>query len=149
MKKIRILAISSSGGHWIQLNRLRPFLDSFDTVYASTDDTLGEVFDEKFYSLKDASMWDKPGLVILAFQVFWLLLKVRPDVVISTGAAPGFFALLFGKILMRKTIWVDSMANADEMSLAGRKIKPFVDVWLTQWEDLATTGGPSYRGQVL
>ena len=149
MKKTRILAISSSGGHWIQLNRLRPFLESFETVYASTDESLGEVLNEKFYSLKDASMWDKPALAILAFQVFWLLLKVRPDVIVSTGAAPGFFALFFGKILMRKTIWIDSMANADEMSLAGKKIRPFADLWLTQWEDLAKPDGPSYRGQVL
>jgi UDP-N-acetylglucosamine:LPS N-acetylglucosamine transferase len=149
MKKIKILAISSSGGHWIQLNRLRPFLDNFDTIYASTDESLGEILNEKFYGLKDANMWNKPGLIILAFQVFWLLLKVRPDVIISTGAAPGFFGVMFGKILMRKTIWVDSMANADEMSLAGKKIKPFADIWLTQWEGLASSKGPAYKGQVL
>jgi UDP-N-acetylglucosamine:LPS N-acetylglucosamine transferase len=149
MKKIRILAVSSSGGHWIQLNRLRPFLDGFETIYASTDDSLGDVFSENYHSLKDANMWDKPGLVVLAFQVFWLLLKVRPDVIVSTGAAPGFFALMFGKILMRKTIWIDSMANADEMSLAGKKIKPFADIWLTQWEELSLPEGPGYQGQVL
>jgi hypothetical protein len=70
-------------------------------------------------------------------------------VIISTGAAPGFFALMFGKILMRKTIWIDSMANADEMSLAGKKIKPFADIWLTQWEELSLPEGPGYQGQVL
>lgn len=149
MKKIKVLAVSSSGGHWIQLNRLRPFLEEFNTIYASTDKSLGDVLGEEFYSLRDASMWDKLGLVVLAFQVFWLLMKVRPDVIISTGAAPGFFSIMLGKLLGKKTIWIDSMANADEMSLAGKKIKPFSDIWLTQWEELSKPDGPFYKGQVL
>lgn len=149
MKKVKVLAVSSSGGHWIQLNRLRPFLEGFNTVYASTDKSLGDVLDEEFYNLRDASMWDKFGLAVLAIQVLWLLIKVRPDVIISTGAAPGFFSIMLGKLLGKKTIWIDSMANADEMSLAGKKIKPFSDIWLTQWEELSKPDGPLYKGQVL
>lgn len=151
MKKIRILAISSSGGHWIQLNRLRPFLDKFHTVYASTDNgnSLSEEIKEEYHNLRDASMWDKPGLLVLAIQVLLLLIKVRPNVIITTGAAPGFFAVILGKLMFKKTIWIDSMANADELSLAGKKVKPFADIWLTQWQEIATPCGPYYKGQVL
>lgn len=149
MNKIKILAISSSGGHWIQLLRLRKFYSSYSTTYASTDSSLASMVDGKFYSLRDASMWDKPGLIILALEVVWVLLKVRPNVIVSTGAAAGFFAIVFGKILGSRTIWIDSMANADEMSLAGRKVRKFSDVWLTQWPDLEEVEGPYFKGQVL
>lgn len=148
-KKIKILAVSSSGGHWIQLNRLRPFLDQYDTVYMSTDRSLRATISEDYYSVRDASMWDKFGLLVQAFQILYVVLRVRPDIIISTGAAPGFFSLLIGKIFRKKTIWVDSIANADEMSLAGMKSKKFADIWLTQWPELATDNGPIYRGQVL
>ena len=42
-----------------------------------------------------------------------LLLRHRPDVIVTTGAAPGYFALRFGKLLGARTIWIDSMANAE------------------------------------
>lgn len=148
-KKIKILAVSSSGGHWIQLNRLRPFLSQYDTTYVSTDKSLKVTVSENFFGVRDASMWDKFGLLVQAFQILYVVLRVRPDIIISTGAAPGFFSLLIGKIFRKKTIWVDSIANADEMSLAGMKSKKFADIWLTQWPDLATDNGPIYRGQVL
>jgi hypothetical protein len=81
--------------------------------------------------------------------MFLLLLRVRPDVVISTGAAPGFFALLFARWMGAETIWVDSMANADELSMAGRMVRPYATLWLTQWRHLASNAGPSYRGSIL
>jgi hypothetical protein len=74
---------------------------------------------------------------------------VRPDVVISTGAAPGYFAILFGKKLGAKTIWLDSIANVDELSMSGRAVGKYADLWLTQWEHLATEGGPDFIGAVL
>ena len=76
-------------------------------------------------------------------------MRHRPDVVLSTGAAPGFFAILFGKLLGARTIWVDSIANAEQLSLSGKKAGRFADLWLTQWPHLAQPGGPLYKGSVI
>lgn len=149
MSKIKLLAVSSSGGHWIQLLKLKELFSNHKTYYASTEKSLAGMVEGKFYLFRDASMWDKPGLAILSLQILWLLIRVRPDVIVTTGAAAGFFAVVFGKLMGSKTIWIDSMANADEMSLAGIKVRKFADVWLTQWPELATNKGPYYRGQVL
>ena len=148
-KKLKILAVSSSGGHWIQLNRLRPFLSKHDTTYVSTDKTLKVTVSENFFSVRDANMCDKFGLIIQSFQILFVVVRVKPDIIISTGAAPGFFSMLIGKIFRKKTIWVDSMANANEMSLAGMKSRKFADIWLTQWPELASDNGPMFKGQVL
>jgi hypothetical protein len=79
------------------------------------------------------------------------MIKHRPDVVISTGAASGYFALRIGKLFGAKTIWLDSIANAEELSLSGAKVQKHADLWLTQWEHLANPqeGGPEYKGAVL
>jgi len=53
------------------------------------------------------------------------------------------------KLLRMKTIWVDSIANADELSMSGQKAGGCADLWLTQWHHLAAEGGPSYLGSVL
>jgi UDP-N-acetylglucosamine:LPS N-acetylglucosamine transferase len=82
-------------------------------------------------------------------QLAWLVLKTRPHVVVTTGAAPGFAAIVFGRLLGAKTVWIDSIANSETLSTSGAKAKRWADVWLTQWEHLAGTGGPDYWGGVL
>jgi hypothetical protein len=68
---------------------------------------------------------------------------------VSTGAAPGYFALRFGKLLGSRTIWIDSLANVERLSKAGLLAGKYADLWLTQWPELAQPGGPEYAGQVI
>ena len=106
-EKKKILLVASAGGHWVQLNRLKPAFPGLECVYASTlPGCASQVAGCEFHLLPDASLWNKFKLVWLALKVFLLVLKVRPDVVVSTGAAPGFFAVLFGKKLGARTIWL-------------------------------------------
>ena len=150
MKK-KILAVASGGGHWVQLRRLAPAFAGHDIAYATVHrDYRTEISpDARFYVVRDATRWDRWGLVVLLYQVIRMLLKERPDIVISTGAAPGFFALRLGKLLGAKTIWLDSIANVEEVSLSGRRIAGHADLWLTQWAHLAKPEGPVYLGSVL
>lgn len=148
--KKRVLFVSSSGGHWIEIRRIDTAFNDCDKYYISTDKHYHQSLTEgKFYAVRDASMWDKVGLIIQALQVLSLLIYIRPQVVISTGAAPGFFALFFAKKMRIKTIWLDSLANVEKLSLSGTKVKPYADLWLTQWEHLATSEGPDFYGAVL
>jgi UDP-N-acetylglucosamine:LPS N-acetylglucosamine transferase len=145
----RVLAVASGGGHWVQLQRVRPAFEgqsvAFATVHPMYRKDVGEA---RFHVLPDATAWDKRELAILSFAVLRLLLKERPDVVISTGAAPGFFAVVLGKMLGARTIWIDSMANVEQISRSAHLVRRFADLWLTQWPDLAVEGGPSYHGSV-
>jgi exopolysaccharide biosynthesis glucuronosyltransferase PssD len=146
----KVLAVASSGGHWIQLMRLRPALAGHDLAFATSEVGYREdVAEARFYRFRDASRWDKVGLVRLLLRMAWILLRERPDVVITTGAAPGYFALRLGKWLGARTVWLDSLANAEEMSLSGKRVQPFADLWLTQWPEVARDGGPEFRGSVL
>lgn len=134
----------------MQLLRLRPAFEHHEVRYISTNTSMASKVEPRiFHAVKDASMWDKPGLLITAFQVLTVVLRFRPNVVITTGAAPGFFAIVFGKLLGARTIWIDSIANAEELSLAGRKARRWADHWLTQWPELAREAGPRYLGSVL
>ena len=84
-----------------------------------------------------------------ALQIFFLVLRVRPDIVISTGALPGYMAIRLGKLFGARTIWVDSIANAHELSASGKHVGKFADLYLTQWEHLARDKGPLFKGAVL
>jgi len=59
-------------------------------------------------------------------------------------------ALRLGKLLGCRTVWLDSIANAEEISMSARLARRYADLWLTQWEDLSRkTPGLEYWGQVL
>ncbi|MBS0262441.1 MAG: UDP-N-acetylglucosamine--LPS N-acetylglucosamine transferase, partial [Planctomycetes bacterium] len=88
-------------------------------------------------------------MVWLILRMAWLLLKVRPDVVVTTGAAPGYVAIRLAKLLKAKTVFVDSIANAEKLSLSARLAIPHADVTLTQWPELASDLGPHYWGAVV
>jgi hypothetical protein len=146
----RVVAIASGGGHWIQLCRLRPVLDECDTWYVSVDASYAhDVGVDRLTVVRDASRWTKLNLVVQALQVLRVLVRLRPDVVLSTGAAPGFFGLLFGKLLGARTVWLDSLANVEQVSLSGRMSRRLSDLWLTQWPHLDRPEGPRYVGAVL
>lgn len=149
-RRRRVLAVASGGGHWIQLSRLTPaFADcdlAFVTTLASYREQVGAA---RFYALRDANLRRKVALLLMACRIGLILLWERPDVIISTGAAPGYFAIRIGKIIGARTIWVDSMANAEQLSVSGRKVGRHVDLWLTQWPHLASPAGPKYEGAVL
>jgi hypothetical protein len=148
--KPKVLALSSGGGHWIQMLRLRPAFAGSDVIFATVREGYRTaVGDAQFRVIPDANRWSKLDLVRSVFAIFWLILRERPDVVISTGAAPGYFAVRIGKLFGARTIWVDSVANAEELSLSGKEAGRHVDLWLTQWPHLASLEGPHFKGSVL
>jgi len=146
----RILAVASGGGHWVQLCRLMPVFDGHDTAFLTTNSSNRDaVGSSRFYSIKTASIWNKFGLMRMGLQVLWILLWERPDIVISTGAAVGYLSLRMGKWFKARTVWVDSIANVDTLSVSGKHVRPYADLWLTQWPQLSKPEGPAYMGAVL
>lgn len=150
-KRPKVLAIASGGGHWVQLRRLAPAFEGLNVAFASVyPDYQHDVPEHRFYTFPDASRFAKakiPGLVI---RLFSILLKERPQVVITTGSFPGLLTLAMAKTVFRaKTIWIDSIANCEELSTSGSKAGRFADIWLTQWEHLAGEDGPQHWGAVL
>ena len=145
----RILAVASSGGHWVQLRRLRPAFEGHDVAYLTTAaGHRDEVAGARFHTVADANRADKLALLRSALKIGWVLVRERPQVIISTGAAPGYLALRAGKLLGARTIWIDSVANVEELSLSGRMSSSVADLCLTQWPHLAD-GDVGYAGAVL
>jgi UDP-N-acetylglucosamine:LPS N-acetylglucosamine transferase len=146
----KVLAVASSGGHWVQLRRLVPAFADSEVVYVTVIEAYrSQVPENRFYSVNDATRWNKLGLIRLALRLAWIIVKERPSVVISTGAAPGYFAILLGRWFGAKTIWIDSMANIEDLSMSGSRAGRYADLWLTQWPHLAKAEGPHYGGSVL
>ena len=132
------------------MNRLMPAFEGHEVVFACTNPSYHQnVPEHRFYAVPEASANEKFALIWQALKVFLLLLRIRPNMVLTTGASAGYFALLFGKKLGMKTAWVDSIANVDEISRSGLLAAKHADFYITQWEHLAQKEGPLYFGSVI
>ncbi len=152
LKKQKVLAIASPGGHWIQLNKIcNPLEDRFEVVYVTPGAQYASAIksSRKVVTITDASADSKHKLIPLAFQLLWIFIKERPTAIISTGAAPGAIAFLLAKLLPIKTIWVDSIANVGQLSRSGRMIQKHADKVITQWEPLSDGENIIYKGSIL
>lgn len=159
----RVLAVASAGGHLMQLRRLAPAWQGCQVTYVTTEPGFRPEIEAEaaasgqpisgYYAVTDANIRQKLRLLRTLLQILWIVIRVRPHIVITTGAAPGYFALRFGRLIGARTAWVDSIANAEELSLSGQKAGRHADLWLTQWKHLAqsndTAKGPDFRGAVL
>lgn len=146
----KVLAVASAGGHWIQLLRLKPAFVDCELVFASTD--VGnsiEVEGYEFHHIVNATRKSFWNFFRMFFQLLRIIYRVRPNVIVTTGSAPGLMTLLVGKLFRVKNVWIDSIANVNQLSTSGKNARHFADLYLTQWKDLAKQGGPEYKGSVL
>lgn len=153
MKKNRypkILAIASGGGHWVQLLRLRPAFAGAKVSYATVKrEAEKDVDGAPFFTFPDANRDRKVALIAQILKIAWIVLRVRPDVVITTGASCGYVAIRLARLFGSRTLFLDSIANAEQMSLSAQLAQRHVNMLLTQWPHLAGTDGPEYRGSVI
>ena len=146
----RVLAVASCGGHWRQLLRLADAWSDCDSAYVSVGPDRGvDVGSSRYHAISDASRSSPWSVLVVFCQLLRVFLRERPDVVVSTGAAPGVLALWLGRLFGARTVWIDSAANADRMSMSGRLAGWCAHLWLTQWPHLAHESGPRYAGSVL
>jgi UDP-N-acetylglucosamine:LPS N-acetylglucosamine transferase len=146
----KVLMVSSGGGHWVQLLRVVPAFAEHEIVYVTVNAAYrGDVGLSRFYAINDATRWNKLRLIQMALRILLIMIREKPDIIMSTGAAPGYLALRMGRSLGIRTAWIDSIANVEELSLSGLQVGPYADVWLTQWPHLARPEGPYYAGAVL
>ena len=89
-------------------------------------------------------------MLIAGAHIWTILRRFRPDVVITTGAAPGLVALALARLMGARTIWLESIANAEKLSMSGQLAGRIANLRLTQWAHLAQRHDRlQYFGQVL
>lgn len=146
----KILAVASSGGHWIQLLRLRPAFEGHEiTFVTTTEGNRPDVEGHGFHVVTNATRRSKVRFLVMFVEWVRIVWREDPDVIVTTGSAPGMVALAVGRLFGKRTVWIDSIANVERLSTSGRIAGRFADLHLTQWEHLAGPGGPHYRGSVL
>ncbi len=147
---VKVLAVASGGGHWVQLLRLKPAFDDLGIAYCSVQkDYREQVQGRRFYAIKDVSRRNPLSFSIVFLQLLFVFLRERPDVLVTTGSAPALIAVVIARFFRVKSLWIDSIANCEELSTSGRNAARWASKCISQWPEVARNNGLEYWGSVL
>ncbi len=148
----RICLAASAGGHLSQLLKVAGCTDGYEVFVVTTSEAVRASLASigRVHVVGECNR-EHPGRVMgVLVRCIRIMFRERPHVVISTGAAPACICCLLGKLLGAKIVWVDSITNVERISLSGRIIRPFADLFLVQWPDLAEKyRGVKYVGAII
>lgn len=134
---MRLLLVSSSGGHLAQLLLLRPWweveerhwvtFDSRDAVSALAGESVSWAYHPTTRNLPNAAR-----NLALAWR---LMRRQRPDVVVSTGAGVAFPFFVVARLLRVRTVYIEVFDRIDDPTLTGALCYPLSDVFALQWPE--------------
>ena len=138
----KVMFISSMGGHLNELTQLDFKKYDFSIVTEKTDATknIKEKYKDKaHFLLYGTRRTPIRYFFILLFNFFkslFLFLKIRPKVVVTTGTHTAVPMCYIAKIFGAKVIWIETFANRQSKTLAGRLVYPIADTFVVQWEEM-------------
>lgn len=143
MKKIKVVYIASSGGHLTQLLNLSPSFDKFESYLITEKDisTSNIHYDSlKVYYLPETRKnnifkYIAGNFESLLISIFYFY-KIKPDVIISTGAGISVYICYLAKLLKKKVVFIETFAAIQGKSKAGKLIYPIADRFYIQWESM-------------
>jgi UDP-N-acetylglucosamine:LPS N-acetylglucosamine transferase len=155
---LRLVAGASAGGH---TNELLILLDAAQgvwpvqpAVFVTTMEIAGSGFARFGRPVRVIGEADrrKPlqALAVLWRAMRWVL-HDRPDVIVTTGSMPMAVYSIWAKLLLRsRIVWVDSVAQVDDLSLSGKVMRRVADVCLAQWPEVSQRyPNVQYVGEVM
>lgn len=156
MKKV--MFISSTGGHLNEMMQLKSLFKKYN-YYLVTEKTADNLYLKNRYKGKVSYLiygtkdhfWIYPlKLFINCIISLIIYIKVRPDVIITTGTHTAGPMCCIGKIFGSKIIFIETMANIATKTITGKLVYKFADLFIVQWESMlklypkATYGGWIY-----
>ena len=149
-RKLKICLACSAGGHLRELTQLLGAVEGHDTFFLTFRREDSEELDGRVYFVSDPKR-DPLKLLKNVIQSARVILKERPDVVMTTGAGVAVPACYLGKLLGAKVVYIESLTRIDRSSLSGRAVYPIADLFFVQWRSLLSEYGKKaqYGGAVI
>ena len=134
-KKVpRICFVSSSGGHWEQLIKLRKLQNKYDGFFVTEKTKIP--LDAKYLllqtDLKDRWVIPKMTANMLITLIIWV--RERPDLIITTGTIVAYPFYLLAVLFRKKFIFIETFGRADMPTVAGKMMEKHADLFIVQWE---------------
>ena len=142
MKKV--LFISSTGGHLSELLQLKDMFKKYD-YHIITEKTKSNLkLKDEYPNRVDYLVYGTKSHILSYLYKFpfnclkslYLYLKIRPSIIITTGAHTSVPMCYIGKLFGSKIIYIETFANIHTQTLSGRIVYPIANLFIVQWESM-------------
>ncbi len=135
---MKICFVCSSGGHLTHLYMLKPFWQNKERFWVTFDkeDARSILSNEKMYKAYYPSNRSIKALIINSFRSVKILAKEKPDLIVSSGAAPAIPFFWIGKIMGIKTAYIEVYDRIDKPTITGKLCYPVSDLFIVEWEEM-------------
>lgn len=150
---MKICLACTHGGHFVEMMRLSDAFKGSDYFFVTyNSEATRNIRNAYFIKFEGRGLKAKMMLTKTLIKAFKILIKEKPDVIISTGG--GEIAVPFcyiGKMLGAKVIFIETLARMTTPSGGGKCVYPIADLFLVQWESLLKRYGnkAKYWGKVI
>ncbi|MHA7180683.1 PssD/Cps14F family polysaccharide biosynthesis glycosyltransferase [Arthrobacter sp. MDB2-24] len=132
---MKILFVASTGGHLAQLLSLRHEFSGEKlhwVTFRKRDAETALVGEDVTWAYHPTTRNIPNALRNLALALPTLM-RVRPDVVISTGAGVSVPFFLVARLLRIRTVYIEVIDRIEQTTLSGRLCYPLADAFCVQW----------------
>lgn len=134
-KNPKICFVSSSGGHWEQLQKLKPLADKYEGFFVTEKTQFDAPLASYFMmqtDLKDKLMPFK--MLVNSAKALKIWIKEKPDLIITTGTMVAYPFYLLSIICKKKFIFIETFGRANMPTVAGKLMEKHSDMFIVQWE---------------
>lgn len=134
---MKICLIASAGGHLKEILQLEKFYKNKEHYFVTFDREDGKSIakKEKTYFVECPAR-NPFRFVANFFQSLKIILKEKPDTIISTGADAALATCYLGKLFGKKIIYIESFCRPSKPSITGKLVYPIADLFIYQWKEL-------------
>ncbi len=136
---MKVLLISSTGGHFQAMLRLHPFWRKHDCCWVTFQTASTELIlnGENVYWAHSPTNRNIPNLIRNFWLAFQVIRQERPQLILSTGAGVAVPFIIVAKLAGIRTAFIESFTRVQELSLSAKLVLPFLDVVYVPWEQIA------------
>lgn len=147
---MKLALLCSAGGHLTEMLQIENAYKKHDHFFVTFEREDSKALSGRVYFVNDPKR--NPFKVLKnVFQSFALLVRERPEVVITTGAGMAVPFCYLAKLFGKKVVYIESFCRIEQPSLTGKMLYGIADLFLVQWEDLLEKYGKKacYWGKLL
>ncbi|WP_268225584.1 PssD/Cps14F family polysaccharide biosynthesis glycosyltransferase [Sinomicrobium oceani] len=140
---VKVLFISSVGGHLEQLLNLKKVISKYHSYIVteknpstlSLEEEYENVYYLPFFSRKDLfkSLFLYLKIITISLKLYF---KIKPNVIVTTGAGGVLPMCIIGKLAGCKVIYIETFSRNNSKTMTGSLCYHFADVFIIQWEQL-------------
>ena len=142
-----VLLVGSAGGHLAQLVRLGPWWQDLVRTWVTFDkpDARSLLADEAVIWAHHPTTRNIPNLIRNTGLAIRQVRRLRPDLVVSTGAGVAVPFFVVARLLRIPTVYVEVFDRIDSPTVTGRMVRPFCTRFCVQWPEQQ----PLYKGSIV